>query len=296
MRTFLRLSFLSLSIVALLSACASDRTTAEADEEAEALDFTQKAAQCADGCCGSRFNCRVPDSARRRGCSGARLRNPVTGGCTFPLRADAGRALLDGRGQRIGEVRSAAVMLNQGIRKRLDGRWLVYVFNTTARLNDGELRPASGWLAQADLVHADRLHGYTLALDDPGRGTYQTRWRVVPGDRRRLGRLHLRDLHGKRYPATDYLLRPYGLVHLTYSVPGFNLGGHATDSFAPGAIFRRSKGVEQIVIPLYGPAGHRSASSLHFVYGYVYDGEQRRYGWIAKEALEPVKARPPARP
>ena len=254
----------------------------------EDVSVSQGELRCSGDCCGE-LNCRVPDAEKRRGCSGARIRNGATGECTWPLASDADRSIYDGMGTRMGEVRSDEVKLNQGIRKQRDGDWYVYAFNTTVRMTDGTLRPFSGWIRQSDLVHAGRLHGYTLALGDPGNGHYRTRWRITGGDVARYSRLHLVSPGGRRYPATDYLLRPYGLVHLTYTVPGFNLGGHATDSFQPGAIFRRSKGVRQIVIPLYGPRGYRSRYSLHFVYGYVHDGVQRRYGWIAKEALEEIE-------
>jgi hypothetical protein len=258
------------------------------DDEAEP-GISQDELTCGGSCCGSRYNCRVPDRELRSGCSGARIRNPATGDCMWPLASDADRSIYDGLGNRRGEVRSDAVRLNQGIRKQRGGRWLVYAFNTTVRMTSGELRPFSGWIRQSDLVHTAQLHGYTLALGDPGHGHYETRWAITGEGREAYEGYFLHAIDGHPYPATDYLLRPYGLVHLTYTVPGFNLGGHATDSFPPGAIFRRARGVDQIEIALYGPSGHRSSAYvLRFVYGYVHDGEQRRYGWIAKEALTPV--------
>ena len=271
------------------------------DDEAEA-GLSQDELTCSGSCCGSRYNCRVPDRDLRRGCSGARIRNPATGDCMWPLASDADRSVYDGLGNRVGEVRSDAVRLNQGIRKQRDGRWLVYAFNTTVRMTTGELRPFSGWIRQSDLVHTSHLHGYTLALGDPGNGHYETRWQITGDGREDYEGYFLHAIDGTRYPATDYLLRPFGLVHLTFTVPGFNLGGHATDSFPPGAIFRRARGVDQIEIPLYGPNGYRSSRySLRFVYGYVHDGEGRRYGWIAKEALtalplDPAPAPAPAPP
>lgn len=283
-RTIFLPLLMALACVLPASGCVGEVLT---DED---VSVQQSELSCSGSCCGSSYNCRVPDKARRRGCSGARIRNPVTGGCTWPLTATADRSIYDGMGTRMGEVRSDAVRLNQGIRKQRDGRWYVYAFTTTVRMVDGSLKPFSGWIRQSDLRHASRLHGYTLALGNPGNGFYRTRWRIVRGNRERYERLSLRARDGRMYPATDYLIRPYGLVHLTYTVPGFNLGGHATDSFQPGAIFRRARGVSQIEIPLYGPAGHRSRYSLHFAYGYVHDGEQRRYGWIAKEALEAVSS------
>ncbi|MCA9525525.1 MAG: hypothetical protein KC549_04400, partial [Myxococcales bacterium] len=284
---------LGLAMILLGLGCAVE-TSAEQTALDDEAAFQEKAAGCSGGCCGTSYNCRVPNPDRRQGCSGARLRNPVIGGCDFPLRDDADRALMDGFGRPIGEIRASAVKLNQGIRKRLDGRWLVYVFNTRIRTPDGQTSSASGWMWQAGLVHRDAVQGYTLALGDPHQGTYVARWRTTTANREAYERLHLVARSGDHYPAHDYLVRPYGLVHLTYSVPGFNLGGHATDSFPPGATFRRSKGVNQIEIPLYGPQGYRSERSLHFVYGYVHDGEQRRYGWLAKEALELVPADAPA--
>lgn len=279
------------AIVALASGCVAQ---IGADEDETAVN--QDELSCSGGCCGSRFNCRVPNPARREGCSGARIKNPATGNCEWPVRAGADRSFYDGFGNRIGELRSDAVHLNQGIRKHLGGRWLVYAFGVTVRLNDGRLTPASGWIAQSDLVDARRLDGYTLALDDPGEGEYQARWRMVPGNRARFENLYIHGPDGHPYHATDYLVRPYGLIHLTYSVPGFSLGGHATDSFPLGAIFHRARGVNQIEIPLYGPHGYRSRYSLHFAYGFVFDGVRRRYGWVAKEALEQVEDPPPPPP
>jgi hypothetical protein len=276
------------AVVAFPLLFAATGCVAETGDEDGDVGLSQEALSCSGGCCGTSFNCKVPDSHKRRGCGGARIRNPVIGGCMWPIRGGADRSIYDGMGTRVGEVRSSAVRLNQGIRKTRDGYWFVYAFNTTVRMVDGSLRPFSGWIRQSDLVHAHRLHGYELELRDPGHGTYETRWQVTGGDRERFGRLFLHGPSGHPYPATDYLLRPYGLVHVTYNVPGFSLGGHATDSFQPGAVFRRSKGVSQIEIPLYGAARHRSRYSLHFVYGYVHDGERRRYGWIAKEALTAV--------
>ncbi|HET6613064.1 MAG TPA: hypothetical protein VFG83_13795 [Kofleriaceae bacterium] len=250
------------------------------------ISTVQGEVSCRGGCCGSPYNCRVPDRDLRRGCSGARIRNPVTGDCLWPLADDADRAIYDGKGSIMGHVVSDEVRLNQGIRKKRDGRWLAYAFNTRVRTRDGSTQAFSGWIRQSDLRDTDRLFGYQLDLPNPGHGSYATPWKITGGDPSQYETLFLHGPNGHAYGATDYLIRPYGLVHLTYNVPGFALGGHATDSFAPGAIFHRAQGVRQIKIPLYGPHGYPSRKSLHFAYGYVYDGQSRRYGWIAKEALE----------
>lgn len=263
--------------------------------EVDDVGSTEEAITCSGGCCGSEFNCSVPDPARREGCSGARIRNGSSG-CTWPIRDGADRSMFDGAGNRMGEVRSDAVMLNQGIRKHFGGRWLVYAFAPTIRTTDGRLIRSSGWMEQASLTDTSRLHGYTLTPRNPGEGNYPDERRITAEGRAPYERLFIHSPGGATYNATDYLVRPNGLVNLTYNVAGFNLGGFSTDSFAPGAIFHRSRGVRQIEVPLYGPAGHRSRYTLRFIYGYIHDGEQRRYGWIAQEAMEIIEDVPEGDP
>jgi hypothetical protein len=86
-------------------------------------------------------------------------------------------------------------------------------------------------------------------------------------------------------------------VNLIYSVPGFGLGGQSLDSFlvSDGAVFHQAKGAKVFVQPTYFPkqhpnAGKVSPKKMTFLYGAVeMKGSSPVYGWIAKEALSPVK-------
>ena len=81
--------------------------------------------------------------------------------------------------------------------------------------------------------------------------------------------------------ASDYLVRPGGVVNLCYNLPG--TGGASDDTFPLGAIFRRSRGVTHVDVPLYHPGGPVRVGHLTFVYGHV----GARYGWIARDAVSP---------
>ena len=97
--------------------------------------------------------------------------------------------------------------------------------------------------------------------------------------------------------AGDYLplVRANGKrsANLVFSVPGFALGGATTDHFLAGTKFRRvevptSSGLPSISIPLWKESAPTVRSgSLRFFYGYIVteDG-QKRFGWMAQDALE----------
>jgi hypothetical protein len=97
--------------------------------------------------------------------------------------------------------------------------------------------------------------------------------------------------------AGDYLplVRANGKrsANLVFSVPGFALGGATTDHFLAGTKFHRievptSSGLLSISIPLWKESAPTVRSgSLRFFYGYVAteDG-QKRFGWMAQDALE----------
>ena len=224
------------------------------------------------------YNCRPPAPAG----DAPRIKNPATGNLNWPLAA--GTALLDGRGGTRGVVADSAVKINYGQRKILGGEIVVYVWS--ARLTSGEA--ASGWVRAGALVHAALLAARmpTLALPDPGEGEYQTQWLVTGGDPGSFGDLKVtKGWAGGGRNATDYLLRGGNVVNLVYNVPGYGLGGFSVDTFTRGVVFRRVKGVVQFTIPLYQPGSHTASASMRFVYGYIHDGSQSRFGWIAKEAL-----------
>lgn len=226
---------------------------------------------------GNPYNCRPPAPAGEA----PRVVNPATGTIDWPIAP--GTAMYDGLGNPRGVVTDPSVKINYGIRKLLRGNTLVYAW--AASLDTGS---ASGWVPEAALVHANLLQGKmpTLVLPNPGGGEYATRWIVTGGDPARYGELKVTknyDEGGRK--ATDYLLRPGNVVNIVYNVPGRGLGGFSVDTVPAGVIFRRARGVSQLQAPLYQPDGSSAVDALHFVYGYIEDGDQRRYGWMAKEAL-----------
>ena len=97
--------------------------------------------------------------------------------------------------------------------------------------------------------------------------------------------------------AGDYLplVRANGKrsANLVFSVPGFALGGATTDHFLAGTKFHRvevptSSGLPSISIPLWKESAPTVRDgTLRFFYGYVVteDG-QKRFGWMAQDALE----------
>jgi hypothetical protein len=101
--------------------------------------------------------------------------------------------------------------------------------------------------------------------------------------------------------AGDYLplVRANGKrsVNLTFSVPGFGLGGATTDHFGAGTKLQRvdvptSTGRPSITIPLWvkDRAGRfrKQSGEMRFLYGYVHAANgAKRFGWMAEDALRP---------
>jgi len=225
------------------------------------------------------YSCKPPAPDRDR----PRVFDDATGSYDWPILP--GALLYDGLGVSRGAVIDPnGVRVNYGMRKTLVGVTLVYVW--AVAIDTGY--PASGWVREDALVHADLLRAKmrTLVLPDPGAGLYETSWIVTGGDVGAFGELKVtRGYSGGGRKATDYLVRTGGVVNLVYNIPGRGLGGYSVDSFPVGVTFRRAKGVLQVEIPLYHPGGTTPVSSMRFVYGYIDDGGQHRFGWIAKEAL-----------
>jgi hypothetical protein len=96
---------------------------------------------------------------------------------------------------------------------------------------------------------------------------------------------------------SHYLRRPSGTVNIIYSVPGFGLGGQGLDSLLVGnnVLFYPARGAKVFVQPTYYPDKHPlrgkvSPMKMTFIYGAAeVKGVEPVYGWVAKEALEPVK-------
>lgn len=85
--------------------------------------------------------------------------------------------------------------------------------------------------------------------------------------------------------ATDYLARPSAdgqFVNILYALP--LSGGFSSDTVPVGMKFTRAKGVKELETDLYEPGSSvKSPKRLSFVYGHV----NGRYGWVARQALNP---------
>jgi hypothetical protein len=252
----------------------------EADGGALADAGDEKHAECQY----SHYNCRLQSGSG----GGHRARDPVTGNERWPVAR--GTALRDGSGNVRGTVSDAAVMVNWGQRKRIDGANHVYVWNAT--LANGS--SASGWIRESALRDGP-VHMPTLALPNPGQGDYPTARLVTGGDPAAYGDLtHTPNYDGDGSKAAHYLLRPGNVVNLFYNVG--QMGGIAADTFPTGVTFRRAMGVGQIEIPLYRPGDDHVARRMPFIYGHI----GSRYGWMAVDAMAlvdagaPPEAPPPA--
>lgn len=269
---------------ALLTAVALSGCVAEVTYEEEVAGAQEHLRTCYPA--RNHYNCRpvndCPDF--RRVCEPRR---------DWPI--DPGTPLVDGLGGSMGTVVDPTVRINYGVRKELDGETLVYTW--AVRVAEGGLR--SGWIPESSVVHVGQLRAAmgSSRHRDPGQGDYETVRTVTGGDTARHASLKIQpnESRGGRN-ATDYLMRPGGVVNLLYSVPGRGLGGHSIDTFPTGVQFHRAQGVRQVVVPLYPAGSARAADALHFIYGWIHDGRQRRYGWMAEEAMVHSTAAPPPPP
>ena len=275
----------------------------------------------ADGrkCVGSELNGKVAGEKRPN-----RVTNPK------PLIADRpldweikeGAPVVDGSGAIIGTASDPATAdggrrvhtakFNYGMTKVIGGKLFVYAFvirikpDEKARANmlpDSIKKGAintSAWLPLDAVVEKEALlerigvgegklprlplGGTKFRISGGNPNLYQTN----TGDELSI----IEDVEFGAHPG-DYLRRPSGTVNILYSVPGFNLGGQALDSFmiSSGAIFRPVKGAKTFTMPTYYPPKHplkgkMSDKTETFIYGAVETpNSETIYGWIAREAL-----------
>lgn len=238
------------------------------------------------------------------------VKDPATGMVRFKANiAVAGNPdVVDGFGEKRGEVISSRVMVNYGQKKFINGKWHVYAFGGLMRKPEGGTTAFAGWVPQSAMksrqvqqmgnVEAPR------AADMPGgRMVFKTLDEAARITRRWPE--HGYSVIPKAYslknggPA-DYLLRPEGMVNLCYALPGD--GGVATDTFRlrqkddprGQSAFIRSK-VPARRIPVYKlekrdgkvvPIRLPASKDLRFVYGRVIGPDNRsRFGWIAEDLL-----------
>ena len=213
-----------------------------------------------------------------------------------------GTLLRDGMGVVRGELSDGSVArgvrLNTGQMKVIEGEPHYYAFSVGIKGG----KPASGWIPASALHVQPRMRiaspppapegdtkAYTLTGGDPAE---YGDLRVTPENRKGVGNRE----------AADYLVRSDGVVNMLFNLPGagsgrYAGGGFSTDTFRvdqqPPVTFHRVMtldGKGRVERPLYRPGSSEpSGRTMPFVYGYVEspDTGQRRYGWIALDALTP---------
>jgi len=202
---------------------------------------------------------------------------------------------------------------NFGMSKVMDGRVFLYAFavgikpsNELAKIlepSEKTKTSTSAWLpldsavdreTLLELIHVGKVSLPHLPLEKKG-------FRITGGDPKQY-MTEFGEVRIVKDPAADpvpshYLRRPSGTVNIIYSVPGYGLGGQGLDAFlvTDGIVFHPAKGAKVFIQPTYYPAKHpqagkKSPMTMTFIFGAAeVKGVEPVYGWVAKEALEPMK-------
>jgi hypothetical protein len=204
---------------------------------------------------------------------------------------------------------------NFGMSKVMNGRLFLYTFavrikpsETLRKLLEGEAKGAatvstSAWLPLDGVVEKEAL------LERVGVGKVKLPrlplekrgLRITGGNPKQYmteyGEVRIvKDPDAAPVPS-HYLRRPSGTVNSIYSVPGYGLGGQGLDALlvSNNILFRPAKGAKVFVQPTYFPGKHPQAGkvspmTMTFIYGAAeVKGSEPVYGWVALEALEPVR-------
>jgi hypothetical protein len=205
-------------------------------------------------------------------------------------------------------------MFNFGMSKVLHDQICVYAFAVTIEPSSQLLKVVdaptkkSGYMGTSAWIPLERVVANDELLDRIGLGKVKLprmpvspiEYTITGGDPKsymtEFGELAIVKALDGPVPS-HYLRRPSGTVNLTYSVPGFGLGGQSLDSFlvSDGAVFHQAEGAKVFVQPTYFPKRHPNAGkvsprTMTFLYGAVdVKGSSTVYGWVAKEALSSAK-------
>lgn len=266
---------MKLSLVAAVALLLVGCVAPEMETEHEASEMTTS--ELNPGCVESNFNCKLPDHAFDE-----KDRNRFfTPDGNIKWKIKPGTTALDGQGNVVGAVTSSTIEINYGQRKSIKGAPHVFGFRFTIT---GDV-PASAWIPEAAVV-GDTSNMPTVRHGNPGRAD-DTVFEITGGDPNTFKDAKGRNLKISKagtgnLEANDYLVRPSGTVHLLYSVPGFQIGGLATDTLrADQQIqFIRSKSVPAIEVPTFTTTG-AAGPKMKFLYGRV----GTSFGWIARDAL-----------
>jgi hypothetical protein len=204
---------------------------------------------------------------------------------------------------------------NFGMSKVMGGRLFLYGFSIRIKPSDGLRKQLdadeqrAGVVSTSAWVPLDNVVEKEALLERVGVGKVKLPrlplenkpFRITGGNPKQYMTEHgemriVKNPNAEPVPS-HYLRRPSGTVNIIYSVPGFGLGGQGLDSLLVGndVVFRPAKGAKVFVQPTYYPgkhpkAGQVSPMTMTFIYGAAeVKGIEPVYGWVAREALEPVK-------
>lgn len=263
---------------------------ADLEEEDPALDTRdaelQRVTPGVNGkyCTASPFNCRF----RAPGIS----QRVTTAGGEDSWGVSPGASLRDGNGDVLIEMTRTRLTFNYGQTRALAGKAHALALAS----NNG----SAGWYPIERILGEDsfRARMGEVNAKDPGDGKLGCYRIKSSHDEERELRKVVYDSEAEHERAGDYmsLVRANGRrsANLIFMVPGFGLGGASTDHFPAGTKFQRvsvptSSGRPSITIPLWVKDGEgryrQQRGTMRFLYGYIQGNGDKRFGWLAQDAL-----------
>lgn len=286
MRAVLLLTF-------VLSACAVDPIEGDQDLETEdePIDTTileahrMFAGVNGDFCIESPFNCRF----REPGVS----QRVTTASGLDSWGVEPGASIRDGHGDVLATSTRTRMTFNYGQTRALAGKAHALALST----DNG----SAGWYPIERILGESSFRARMGEVnardpDEDEMACYEIR---DSHDASRELRKVVYDSTATHERAGDYmsLVRNNGRrsANLIFMVPGFGLGGATTDHFPAGTKFQRvwvptNSGRPSITIPLWVKDGagryRKQQGTMRFLYGYVVGNGDRRFGWMAQDALK----------
>ncbi len=239
----------------------------------------------------------------------------------FPIKAGATVPFFDGAGIQRGTLAVASTRLNYGQQKTINGQTCYYAFSTSIIPTGAKDKSgASGWIPASAIEPGndpgysdevvrrmqptptgatDKFTHYELAGGDPmeknADGTY--RWGYLNGAKQFIPYKVLPGVSlakDANVASTDYIQRADGVINL-----GFNCCGVSNDTYRvsgpnrPLAFYRSSDKDAFAVVDLFYPedgthTGREVTGKMEWVYGYVDEKPNKRWGWVPLGALKPA--------
>lgn len=276
-----------------LAACVVEPVDEDPDlfEEDEPVDTTSLEAQRTfpgvngDHCIESPYNCRF----REPGVS----QRVTTAGGDDSWAVEPGASIRDGHGDVLIVSTRDRMTFNYGQTRALAGKAHALAIST----NNG----SAGWYPIERILGETSFRARVGEVNakDPRDGEMACYEIRDSHDASRELRKVVYDSRAEHERAGDYMSLPRAngrrSANLVFMVPGFGLGGATTDHFPAGTKFRRVEvptrsGRPSITIPLWVKDGdgryRKQAGTMRFLYGYIVGNGDRRFGWMAQDALQ----------